>query len=239
MKFFPPMIVSFRLLFASFLILLTPPTALLAHSVWLEPLPDGQLSLRFGEWGDAPETSPGHLDSLIHPTAITLKAGEPVPFTLAKKADHYLVAGSKDTEPASAKSDYAVMKRGDAPGRRPIFHARWWPASRPVAEIPLTTLDLLPSAAKPGQILVSFKGKPVAAGVELKFHAPGADTLTLTTDATGHVQLPEVKKAGLCLLTLGRHSEAAPGEFQGQAYEIASHSASLCWKVDAPTSEEK
>lgn len=228
-----------RLLFASLLILITEPSALLAHSVWLEPLPDGQLSLRFGEWGDEPETSPGHLDSLINPTAMTLKSGEPVPFTLVKKADHYLVAGSKDIETTSAKCDYAVMKRGDAPGRLPIFHARWWPASRPTGDSPLTTLDLLPSNKHPGQILVIFKGKAVPAGTELKFQSLDPAEVTLTTDASGHVQLPEVKKPGLCLLSLARYSDPSPGEFQGKPYDIASHSASLCWKVESPASEPK
>lgn len=207
-------------------------TPLSAHSVWLEPLPDGQLALRFGEWGEEPETSPGHLDSLITPTAVMLKDGEPVPFTLGKKADHYLLSGASATDMVSAKSDYAVMQRGDSPARRPIFHARWWPASRPSAETPLTTLDLLPSATHAGHILVIFKGQPVAAGVELKLHAPGVEDAKLLTDATGHVKLPEIANAGLCLLTLSRHSDPTPGEFLGKPYEIASHSASLCWVVE-------
>lgn len=207
-------------------------TPLHAHSVWLEPLPDGQLALRFGEWGEEPETSPGHLDSLINPTAMTLREGEPIPFPLGKKADHYLLGSSTTTEMACAISHYAVMQRGDTPARRPIFHARWWPASRPTAETPITTLDLLPSATRPGHVLVIFKGQPVAAGVELKLHAPGVEDAKLLTDDTGHVKLPEVANAGLCLLTLGRHSDPTPGEFQGKPYQVASHSASLCWLVE-------
>lgn len=228
-----------RFFLAALLFIVTTPGTLRAHSVWLEPLPDGQIALRFGEWGDEPETSPGHLDSLINPTAMTLRAGEPVPFGMIKKADHYLLAGSNAAEPANARSDYSVMKHGDKPGRRPFFHARWWPSSRPVAEFPVTVLDLLPSSSKPGHILVMFKGKPVPAGTALKFHSLDPAEATLTTDESGHVRLPEVKKPGLCLLTLARYSDPAPGEYQGKAYEIASHSATLCWKAGPPPGEAK
>lgn len=103
----------------------------------------------------------------------------------------------------------------------------------------LTTASTLISAAKPGQIQVIFKGKPVPADTEVKFHAPGVPDAALKTDDSGHVQLPEVKNAGLCLLTLGRYSAPTPGEFQGKPYDTASHSASLCWKVDPPVSEPK
>ncbi len=223
-----------RRLFLTLTLLSSAPLAqLAAHSVWLEPLGDGQLALRFGEWGEEPETSPGHLDGLIAPSAITLKKGEPQPFALGKKADHYLLGESSVAEMAVARSDYGVMQRGDAPARRPIFHARWWPASRPAADFPVTTLDLMPSAAKPGWVLVNFKGKPVAAGVELTFYPPGSVSVKLITDASGHVQLPEVRESGLCLLALGRFSDPTPGEFQGKPYAVASHSATLCWRVDA------
>jgi hypothetical protein len=66
----------------------------------------------------------------------------------------------------------------------------------------------------------------------LTFYAPGAGGVKLLTDATGHVTVPEVSGEGMCLLTLGRFSEEAPGEFQGKAYEVASHSASLSWRVE-------
>lgn len=224
-----------RLLFALTLLTAAPVAPLAAHSVWLEPLPDGQLALRFGEWGEEPETSPGHLDGLIAPSAITLKDGEPQPFVLGKKAEHYLLGESSAAEMVVARSDYGVMQRGDAPARRPIFHARWWPASRPPADFPITPLDLMPSAAKPGWIQVNFKGQPVAAGVELTFYPPGAVSVKLVTDASGHVQLPEVTGSGLCLLALVRYSDPTPGEFQGKPYAVVSHSATLCWRVKAAT----
>lgn len=210
-------------------------SSLQAHSVWIEPLPDGQLALRFGEWGEDPETSPGHLDSLIEPTAAIEREGANVPVELAKNADHYRLTDTQATESATGKSDYSVMKRGEAPGRRPFFYARWWPAHKPNVAAPAQVLDLLPSTEKPGQVLVSFQGKPVAADVELTFFAPAAEGAKLLTDATGHVTLPEVTNAGICLLTLGRFSADAPGTFQGKAYEIASHSASLCWRVEKPS----
>jgi hypothetical protein len=209
-----------------------------AHSVWIEPLPDGQLALRFGEWGEEPETSPGHLDSLIEPSTAVQRGGTTIPVEVTKSADHYLLTGTKAADSATGKSDYAVMKRGEGPGRRPIFYARWWPAHRPEVTVPAGMLDLMPSVEKPGQVLVSFQGKAVAAGVELIFYAPGTEGVKLLTDASGQVTVPEALNAGLCLLTLGRFSEDAPGEFQGKAYAIASHSASLCWRVEK-TSQSK
>jgi hypothetical protein len=211
--------------------------SLQAHSVWIEPLPDDRLALRFGEWGEQPETSPGHLDALIQPTAAIERDGTHLAVELSKETDHYLLTAALATESVTGQCNYGVMKRGGGPARRPIFYARWWPAQRPTVSAPASVLDLLPSAAKPGQVLVSFHGKPVAAEVELTFYPPSGAGVKLLTDSTGHVTLPEVMDAGLCLLTLGRFSEDAPGTFQGEAYEIASHSASLSWRVEkAPAS---
>jgi hypothetical protein len=129
-----------------------------AHSVWLEPLSDGKLVLRFGEWGEKPETSPGHLDALIEPTASVQRDGASVAVELAKKADHYLLVDAKAAEVATGKSDYAVMQRGGGPGRRPIFYARWWPKDKPAVTAPAMVLDLVPTADKVGQVRVSFRG---------------------------------------------------------------------------------
>ncbi len=218
-----------RFLAAAFLLAITS-SHLLAHSVWIEPLPDGNLALRFGEWGEEPETSPGHLDSLSGLAAATDSGA----LTPEKKNDHYLLKDSSADQSATGTAGYPVMKRGDAPARRPIFYARWWPASRPAVTAPANALDLLPTAGQPQKVLVSFHGKPVPAGVELTFYPPGEKEAKLTTDDTGHVTLPEAANAGLCLLTLGRHSEEAPGEFEGKPYAIASHSASLCWRIEKP-----
>lgn len=216
-----------RLLIAAASLLLT--ADLSAHSVWIEPLPDGKLALRFGEWGEDPETSPGHLDSLTGLAAASDGAGDVV---LEKNSDHYLLKDASDAQSAIGTAGYPVMKRGDAPARRPIFYARWWPASRPAVTAPANALDLLPAAGQPQKVLVGFRGKPVPAGVELTFYPPGEKEVKLATDDTGHVTLPEAANAGLCLLTLGRYSEDAPGEFEGKPYEIASHSASLCWRIE-------
>ncbi len=213
------------LLFASL------PAALQAHSVWIEPLPNGQLGLRFGEWGEEPETSPGHLDSLSAVTGAIVDGDEAKEASVEKSSDHYLLKDSASASSATGGASFPVMKRGDTPARRPVFYARWWPASRPAVTKPATDLDLLPMGDKPVKVLVSFKGKPIATGVELTFYPPGEKEVKLTTDATGHVTLPDAAHAGICLLTLGRHSDNTPGEFEGKPYDILSHSASLCWVV--------
>jgi|APTNR8051073442_1049403.scaffolds.fasta_scaffold01901_12 hypothetical protein len=220
--------ISSSLYTIAFLCLIASP--ILAHSVWIAPLADGQLSLRFGEWGADPETSPGHLDSLIGPTAINLKGGEPAPYQLAKKADHYLLAGASAQDSVIARSDYGVMERGGE-SRRPIFYARWWPVSRSAVDFPVTTLDLLPRGGASPLVEVNFKGKAVGAGVTVTFYPPGAESVKLVTDAAGQIRLPEVTAPGLCMLYLGRYSDPTPGEFRGKAYTIASHSATLCWNV--------
>lgn len=205
-----------------------------AHIVWIEPLADGKMAMRFAEWSEDPETSPGHLDSLLEPTAGVLDGDTVKPLQLSKQSDHILLAETDAKAVLTGKCDYGVMQRGGGPARRPIFYARWWPANRPSINTAANALDLLPSAMKAGHILVILHGEPVPEGVELTYHTPGAADVKLKTDATGHVQLPENKTPGLHLLTLGRYSEEKPGEWQGKPYGIASHSASLCWKVEAP-----
>lgn len=222
---------SLRFALAALFILALPPGRLFAHAVWIEPLAEGGLALRFGEWGEEPEKSPGNLDLLIAPQAAAATDGLAKPVTLEKKADHYLLAGLTADLVAAGQADYEVMTRGGT-GRRPIFTARWWPATRPALKPSGAALDLLPAEGVARRVFVSFRGKAVPAGTEVKFHAPGVELVKLVVDATGHVQVPEVKNAGLCLLYLGRYSEEVPGEFQGKKYDVASHSATLCWRVE-------
>ena len=48
--------------------------ALEAHEVWIEDLPTGQLVVRFAEYGEDYETSPGHLDELSLPESWKVEA---------------------------------------------------------------------------------------------------------------------------------------------------------------------
>src|SRR5262245_13306753 len=71
-----------------------------AHSVWLEPGPDGKLVARFGELDGEVEKSPGRLDDLEGPLAAKLPAGaDSKPIVAAKKEDHFALA---DAAPSQA-----------------------------------------------------------------------------------------------------------------------------------------
>jgi hypothetical protein len=49
------------------------PLAVSAHSLWIEELPDhAGLGVRFAQWGDEYEVSPGHLDSFSQVSGWTL-----------------------------------------------------------------------------------------------------------------------------------------------------------------------
>lgn len=200
-----------------------------AHTVWLEPLPGGELSMRFGEWGGDVETSPGHLDSLFEVKATQLANGETKDITAEKKADHYLLIGSSAKHETCVTTNFPVMKRGEAPGRFPIFYARWWTGSA-AALPPVTTLDLVPTA-NPLEVQVMFQQKPLGKGIELRLATPADERHDLVTDDRGIITLPKSEKAGLYLLTLAKHSEEKAGEFQGSKYEVTSHNAALIWQV--------
>lgn len=207
--------------------ILTAPL-LLAHSVWLEPLPSGELSVRFGEWGEEVEKSPGALDSL---TEILAKEAE-IALKAAKHDDHFLLEKSKAASAVTASTGYPVMKRSGA-ARLPLFHARWWPSGDALVGKPVTCLDLLPTA-NPLEIAVFFDGKPIGVGQKLTLHVPETADTDLTTDDRGIVILPKSEKPGLYQLSLAKYSETANGEFRGESYNVISHNASLTWKIEKP-----
>lgn len=194
-----------------------------AHSVWIEPLPSGELVLRFAEWGEDFEKSPGALDSLTSARVLT-----PENVTASMKADHILLEKSHSTQNTVASTGFTVMKRGGT-ARLPLFHARWWSAGAGKGA-PLTKLDLIPGE-KSDEVVVYFDGKPLGAGIELELNRPTGDSIKLLTNDKGVVILPRAVEKGLHQLALPRYSENKPGEFQGTAYEVTSHNASLTWLI--------
>lgn len=220
-------------LFASAALCLLP-SAVQAHSVWIEDLPDGQLCVRFAEWGEDFETSPGHLDSFNIVTGCALDdEGKPVVFDVAKKEDHFLLGGAtvSQARPVFAQLHFTVRKlHEDKPARAPIFHCRWQPEGAG-AGTPALTMDIVPTG-KPGEARVYFRGKPLG-GVKLGLHAPGKDEQELTADAEGYVRVDDLSKPGPYLLTIARYSEELAGFHNGVPYAITSHSASLFWTVSA------
>lgn len=208
------------------------PLSVSAHSLWIEALPDNAgVGVRFAEWGDEYEKSPGHLDSFVQVSGWTLNdKGEPEPFEVAKKADHFFLGKPAAGQPAFAQAHFTVRKlHEDKPARAPIFYCRYQPEGAGAGK-PALTLDIVPTG-KPGEARVYFRGKPLA-DVEVGLEAPGrTDDSKLKTDAEGFVRVEDVSKPGAYQLTVARYSEDLPGFFNGVAYGITSHSASLYWTV--------
>ena len=64
------------------------PSLASAHSVWIEELPGGQLCVRFAQWGDDYEKSPGHLDSFAAVSGWAFDGeGKSVLFDVEKKPE--------------------------------------------------------------------------------------------------------------------------------------------------------
>jgi hypothetical protein len=223
------MIRSLLSLLALALLSLLPLTAS-AHSLWIEDLPDGTTCVRFAEWGDEYETSPGHLDSFVQVSGWTPDAkGLPSLFDVAKKKDHFLLGKTAAAQPAFAQAQFTVRKlHEDKPARAPIFYCRWQPEGAG-AGTPALTLDIVPTG-KPGEARVYFRGKPLG-DVEVGFYAPSRDLQKLKADAEGFVRVPDTSKPGEYLFTVARYSEDLPGYFNGVSFAITSHSASLFWRV--------
>ncbi len=204
-----------------------------AHSLWIEALPENAgVGVRFAEWGEAFEVSPGHLDSFVEVSGWVLnEKGEPQSFDVAKKSDHFLLGKVAAGQPAYAQAQFTVRKlHEDKPARAPIFYCRWQPEGAGAGK-PAMTMDIVPTG-KPGEARVYFRGKPLA-DVEVGLYAPAADQAKLKTDAEGFVRVADLSKPGPYLLTVARYSEELSGFFRGVPYAITSHSASLYWTVKA------
>lgn len=200
----------------------------LAHSVWIEPAPEGRLVVRFAEPGEEFETSPGHLDSVGQPVAFVAgKDDPPRTLTVSKQSDHFLLADCGPGDGACLQSDYAVMTRGPSPGRKPIFYARWQPEGAGAAA-PALTLDLVPMG-RPGVVRAWFRGKPLP-DVAAVLRRPDGTEEELKADANGFLRF-QAEASGFYHLSIARHRESLAGFHQGNAYELTSHNAALTWIV--------
>jgi hypothetical protein len=207
------------------------PLAASAHSLWIEELPGHVgLGVRFAQWGDEYEVSPGHLDSFSQVSGWTVDdKGQPQLFDVVKKKDHFFLGKVEANRPVFAQAHFTVRKlHDDKPARAPVFYCRWQPESAG-AGTPAMTMDIVPTG-KPGEARVYFRGKPLG-GVELLFFSPKVSEQKLQADAEGFVRAPDISKPGQYLLSIARYSEELPGFFNGVSFGITSHSASLYWTV--------
>lgn len=198
-----------------------------AHSVWIEPADDGTLIARFAEPDGNLEKSPGHLDSLSPPVAFAVsgEGGAAEEILVEKKSDRFALLKSKRVNPAGLETSFVVMGPADAPGRRPIFYARWQPAGAP-PPAPGMTLDLLPTGKK-GEVRAVFRGEPLP-GVQAIFRTPDAREVEVTADSQGRFHLPSEQK-GLHSVRIARYREDLAGFHLGRPFEKTSHNACLTW----------
>jgi hypothetical protein len=233
-----------------------------AHEVWIEDTPEGGLVVRFAEYGEKFEKSPGALDMLTLPFAWTpgveapaepkktgeesagareeraIREGKVDSFEVKKKEDGFVLTGAVATQSVQIETGFTVMgKAGDPekPARKPFFYARWQPTGA-VAAKPALNFDLVPTETT-GKVCVYFRGKPLA-GVKVTLYPPGAAEQELTSDAAGLVQFA-AEKPGLYLLTSAHQRETISGFFGGKAYDAISHNCSLAWRVGEASAAAK
>ncbi|MCW5557414.1 MAG: hypothetical protein KIT22_06250 [Verrucomicrobiae bacterium] len=199
-----------------------------AHSVWIEPGPEGVLVVRFAEPDGKMERSPGHLDSLTLPVAWVAISGSgatnrAVP--VSKHSDHFLLAGTAVGDSAQAETAFDVMGTPGPSARRPYFYARWQPAGGGAGK-PSLNLDIVPTADA-GRVQVCFRGRPLP-GVKATLRTPDEKESELVADGDGFLTFP-VNQSGFYLVTVARHRETAGGFAGGAEYGLTSHNASLTW----------
>ncbi|MES2572638.1 MAG: SpaA isopeptide-forming pilin-related protein [Verrucomicrobiota bacterium] len=224
-----------------------------AHEVWIEDTPDGKLFVRFAEYGEKLEKSPGALDALTLPFAWTpgvetkaeaqkadgastgskeerdIRAGKVQSFEVQKDSDGFLLSGAAASMSVQAETGFTVMGTSgipEKPARKPFFYARWQPAGS-VPATPALNFDLVPTGTA-GKVCVYLRGKPLA-GAKVKLYAPADADQELTSDGEGMIYFTAAKP-GLYVLAAARQREVISGFFGGKAYDVVSHNCSLSWR---------
>lgn len=202
-----------------------------AHQMWIETLTDPPRTVvRFGEFGDTVEKSPGYLDQLAPVTAwlpAVAADAEARLLSSLKKEDHFLLS-AEGAAPAVvlAQTGFPVMAKEGSPGRLPLFYLRSHLSGpeNPASDLqPRLTLDLVPEGKN--IVRVYFRTRPLP-NAALTLMTEGKET-ALTSDADGRVTLPACP-AGPALLTTNQKEDLA-GLYLGKSYSITSHNASLSW----------
>ena len=206
----------------------------IAHEVWIEDTPSGELVVRFAEWGDEYEKSPGNLDMLTVPEAWSqAKDGATTSLQVKKGADGFPLAGATKTTSVQAETIFNVIGgepggTGDqaGPSRRPFFYARWHVPGQEAAK-PSLNFDIVPTG-KAGEFCVYFRGKPLP-DIEVFAHMPEGREAMLKSDKDGLVSI-SVDKSGTYMLHCKRYREMINGFSGGKAYTAVSHNCSVCWR---------
>ena len=198
------------------------------HSVYFDENKNSEIKLRFGEFQDEYEESPGYLDSLdaINAWKINDK-NEPEKLDIEKQKNGFSLT-AQNSDNIAAQTGFPVMTRKDQ-ARKPYFYARWC-ADFKSKSIPTLTLDIVPNGQK-GEVKVFFRGKPLT-GIKLNLYTPEYDKIGLISDKNGIVLFKDnIKSKGIYMLKIARYSESISGFDQGKLYKIISHNCSLNWNA--------
>ena len=196
------------------------------HSVYFDENKNSEIKLRFGEFQDEYEESPGYLDSLDSIKAWKINdKNEPEKLDIEKQKNGFSLT-AQNSDNIAAQTGFPVMARTDQP-RKPYFYARWC-ANFKSKGIPTLTLDIVPNGQE-GEVKVFFRGKPLT-GIKLNLYTPEYDKIELISDKKGIVLFKEnIKSKGIYMLKIARYSESISGFDQGKLYKIISHNCSLNW----------
>ena len=196
------------------------------HSVYFDENKNSEIKIRFGEFQDEYEESPGYLDSLDTIKAWKInKIDEPELLETEKQINGFSINAIK-SDNIAAQTGFPVMSRQDQ-ARKPFFYARWC-ANFNSKSSPSLTLDIVPNG-KEGEVKVFFRGKTLS-GIKLKLYSPDYDEVELVSDKNGLVVFKDtLKSKGIYMLKIARYGEKVSGYDQGKLYEIMSHNCSLRW----------
>ena len=196
------------------------------HSVYFDENKSSKIKIRFGEFQDEYEESPGYLDSLDTISAWKIDdKNEPEKLETKKQINGFSI-NAINSDNIAAQTGFPVMARQDQ-ARKPYFYARWCPSFKSKST-PSLTLDIVPNG-KEGEVKVFFRGKTLS-GIKLKLYSPDYNEVELVSDKNGLVVFKDsLKSKGIYMLKIARYSEKVSGYDQGKLYEIMSHNCSLSW----------
>lgn len=198
-----------------------------AHYVWIEDLSGKRLVVRFAEWPDEYETSPGHLDELTTPDAFKFDTnGVPVPFKIKKKSEYVQIVGATPALAVQVETGFEVLSATNKPSRKPLFYARWQPFGGGAVK-PSLNFDIVPTD-KSGEYRVFFRTEPVP-GAKVTAHLPSGKEEDLVADDQGIVRFTG-EKPGLYMLSCKYQRESVKGFSGGRPYDLVSHNCSITWR---------
>jgi hypothetical protein len=193
-------------------------TAANAHYLWIEQPAKGNAIIHFGEFNEGViEHSPGRMDEM---PSIEAFIGA-TPLSVSKQADQFMLSGRAGSSAVTAQElDYAVKDwRVNGIGlAKPMFYARYG-----AANVPTLDLDILP-ATDGRSVQVFLHGKPLPAAA-FSLHARNGWSQSGKADAQGKISVAMPWRGQYLVEVIAL--ENAPGAYNGTAYDVVRHRATL------------